>query len=127
MIVLAALVGVVIFVTLARPSRHILRLTCYFQNANGLKVGAPVALAGVEVGSVTSVRVRTDLRDHPAEVMMLLQTPYELKIPNDAVVEPETAGVLGATFAEIDIRNAGGPPINDGGTLKTREAEGPTI
>jgi ABC-type transporter Mla subunit MlaD len=127
MIVLAALVGVVFFVILARPSRHILRLTCYFQKASGLKVGAPVALAGVEVGSVTSVRVRPELREHPAEVMMLLRTPYELKIPSDSIVTLETAGVLGETFPEIEFKAATGPPIQDGGTLKTREAEGPTL
>jgi ABC-type transporter Mla subunit MlaD len=127
MIVLAALVGVAFFVTLARPSRHILRITCYFQNASGLKVGAPVALAGVEVGSVTGVRARPELREHPAEVTLLLRTAYELKIPNDSIVTLETAGVLGETFPEIEVKAATGPPIEDGGTLKTREAEGPTM
>jgi|SRR5215471_5796949 len=125
MIVVVACVGVVLFAILARPSGHRLRLTCYFENAGGLKAGASVTVAGVKVGSVTTVRVRPELREHPAEVTMLLQTPYELKIPNDAIVILETAGVLGETFAEINIRNATGPPVKDGGTLNTRS--GPSI
>lgn len=120
MIALAALIGVASFIILARAGGHRLHLTCYFENAGLLKTGASVTVAGVKVGSVTSVRVRPEMRDHPAEVTLLLQTPYELKIPNDAVVVLESAGLLGEMFAEIDIRNATGPPVKDGGTLSTR-------
>ena len=120
MIAIAACVGVVLFITLARPSGHILHITCYFENVSGLKTGAPVTVAGVKVGSVTNVRVRPEMREHPAEVSMLVQTSYELKIPNDAVVVVQTSGVLGESFAEIDIRNATGLPLKDGGTLNTR-------
>src|SRR5215831_15007079 len=108
MIAVVASIGVLLFIVLARPSGYHLRLTCYFENAGGLKAGAPVTVAGVKVGSVTSVRVRPEMRERPAEVTMLLQTSYELKIPNDAIVVLETAGVLGETFAEINIRNATG-------------------
>ena len=120
MIAVVASIGVLLFILLARPSGYRLRLTCYFDNAGGLKVGATVTVAGVKVGSVTSVRVRPEMREHPAEVTFFLQTPYELKIPNDAVVTLETAGVLGETFVEIDVRTATGPPVKDGGTLNTR-------
>jgi len=122
----AALLVLAIFVALFRPERHNVHLRCYFQDARGLKAGAPVRVAGVDVGSITSVRARPDQADHPAEVMLLLQTSYELKIPNDSVVTLETAGLLGETFAAIDIKKATGPPLEDGGTLKTREADWPT-
>lgn len=39
----------------------------------------------------------------PAEVMMKLRTPYELHVPNDATVSLYTEGVLGETFAEINV------------------------
>ena len=122
----AALVVLAIFVALFRPERHNLHVRCYFQDARGLKAGAPVGVAGVDVGSVTSVRARPDQPDRPAEVMMLLQTTYELKIPNDSVVTLEMTGLLGDTFAAIDIKKTNGPPLEDGGTLKTREADWPT-
>jgi len=124
---IAALVVLAIFVGLFKPERHNLHVRCYFQNAEGLKTGATVRVAGVDVGSVTSVRARPDQPEHPAEVLLLLQTPYELKIPNDSVVVLQTAGLLGETFTEIDIKSARGSALEDGGTLKTREADGPTM
>lgn len=114
-----AIAGVVLAFALARPTYHTLQLKCYFKDAEGLRNGAKVRVAGVEVGTVTSVRVRPELRDTPVEVIMMLQTPYELKIPNDSVVELDLAGVLGETFAQIDVQGASGPPVENGGVLKS--------
>jgi ABC-type transporter Mla subunit MlaD len=83
-------------------------------------------MAGVDIGSVASVRVRPDVRDTPAEVIMALQTPYALRVPKDASVSVETEGVLGPTFADIDIIGASGPPLEDGGVLKSKERPGLT-
>lgn len=98
---------------------HTLNLKAYFADAHGLRAGSPVNIAGVAVGSVTSVRIRPELRENPAEVIMLVNTPYELKIPDDATVSVESEGILGGESAAIDISHANGPPINDGATLKT--------
>jgi phospholipid/cholesterol/gamma-HCH transport system substrate-binding protein len=122
----AALAGVVLFLVLAKPSKHLLQVVCYFKDAQGLRSGARVRLAGVEVGTVTGIRVRPELREHPAEVVMTLQTPYELKIPKDSIVTLQSAGVLGEVFPEIEIKDASGPPIESGGVLETRASERPT-
>ena len=50
---------------------------------------------------------------------MKIHTPYELNIPRDSVVSLSTAGVLGATFVEIDTRKASGPPVPNGGQLQS--------
>lgn len=121
-----ALLSIGLVIALAKPSQPHLTVKCYFQDAQGLHAGARVRMAGVEVGTVTSVRVRTELRDNPAEVVMLLQTPYELKIPNDSVVALETAGVLGEVFPEIEVRGASGPPLLADGVLRTRISDAPT-
>jgi len=116
----AAIAGVTLFLTLAKPPRQRLDLKCYFRNAHGLRPGARVRVAGVEVGLVTSVRVRPELRDHPVEVSMTLDTPYELKIPSDSVVTLEAAGVLGEIFPEINVQRATGPPVQNGGVLSSQ-------
>jgi phospholipid/cholesterol/gamma-HCH transport system substrate-binding protein len=121
-IALVTLLVVGTTIVILRPHRHTLKIHCYFEDAGGLRPGALVRLAGVDIGSVTSVRVRTELREHPAEVEMLLQTSYPLQIPNDAVVSVKTVGVVGERVASIDISGATGPPLQDGGTLKTRSA-----
>lgn len=124
-IVLLASSVLVVFATV-KTSEYQYRIKTYFNDARGLSPGAPVRVAGVNVGRVTSVRVRAEVRDRPAEVTMLLQTSYRLKIPSDAVVHLESEGVLGPTYPEIEIGNARGPALADGGTLKSQESTSPS-
>lgn len=125
-VVTTTAVGLVLVLALAKPPVRPIELKCYFQDAQGLRPGARVRLAGVDVGSVTSVRVRPEMRDHPAEVVMTLETPYELKVPDDAVVSLETVGVMGEVFAQINVQDAHGPPLRAGAVLKSRPSQGPT-
>ena len=106
-----------------RLSAHRLELRVNFQNVHGLRAGAPVRLAGVEVGKVTSVRVRPEMQAVPAEVTMSLRTSYELNIPNDSTVSLDTAGVLEETFAEINVLEAAGPTVKSNGILKEKPAK----
>ena len=122
----ASVIAVGIFLKLGKPTGYKLDLKCYFRDAQGLRAGARVRVAGVEVGSVTSVRVRPELREHPAEVAMTLYTPYELKIPSDAVVSIEAAGLSGDVFAQINIQDASGPSVQSGGVLNSRASDIPT-
>lgn len=98
---------------------HSLSVTAYFDDARGLHAGSPVNIAGVVVGNVSSVRIRPELRDNPAEVVLLLDTPYELKVPEDSTVSVEKAGILGDAVAVIDISEAKGQPIHSGATLRS--------
>lgn len=121
---MAAAAVVALVIVLMPPSSlnlHTIEVTTYFQNAAGLREGAPVRIAGVDVGKVKSVRVRPEIKDGTVKVLMKVGTPYELRIPNDSVVLLETAGVLGETYVDIDTANASGPHIADHGVLKSRE------
>jgi phospholipid/cholesterol/gamma-HCH transport system substrate-binding protein len=118
-----ALVGVAVVALLLvvlKPMGHKLTVKAYFANAGGLRDGASVRVAGVEVGSVRSVRVRPELKEEPVEVLMVVDPPYEVKIPNDSLVSVETAGVLGSTYVEIEAASASGPPIGNHAVLKSR-------
>jgi phospholipid/cholesterol/gamma-HCH transport system substrate-binding protein len=123
MVVVVLVIATGVFFVFRRPVSHRLEFKCYFRNAQGLRADNPVDIAGVQVGSVTSVRVRPELPEYPAEVVMSLDTPYELKVPNDSVVSVEMAGLLGGSFAQIDVRGATGSPLQPGGILKTRDSE----
>ncbi len=119
----AVVIAVIAFAVLfgyPRLFAHRIELRVYFQNAHGLRAGAPVRLAGVEVGTITSVRARPEMQAAPAEVTIRLRTPYELNIPNDSTVFLDTAGVLGETFAEINVLGASGAPVKNGGVLKEK-------
>ena len=54
---------------------------------------------------------------------MELHTPYELQLPADAVARVETAGVLGESFVQIDISKTSGPPLANGGVLKSQPSQ----
>ena len=105
------------------PLGHQLVVKAYFENGMGLRVGARVRLAGVDVGSVKSVRARPELKEAPVEVVMALNPPHELNLPKDSIAQLETLGVLGETFVDIDARRASGPPIGANDVLGTRTTE----
>lgn len=115
-IIAVGLIVLGVFLAFAR-SNHRLQVKTYFEDAQGLQTGAAVRMAGVDVGTVSRIRVRPEM--HSAEVTMDLQTPYELKVPTDAIAIVETAGVLGESFVQIDIQNTSGPPLGKGGVIKS--------
>jgi phospholipid/cholesterol/gamma-HCH transport system substrate-binding protein len=100
-----------------------IQLRSYFDNANGLRVGAPVRLAGVDIGNVTVLRVVQDRSKQltPVEVVMKVNTRYRFSLRKDSLTLLSTAGVLGETYIDIDSSQAKGPPASDGDVLPSRE------
>jgi phospholipid/cholesterol/gamma-HCH transport system substrate-binding protein len=96
-------------------------LRSYFDNASGLRVGAPVRLQGVDIGNVVGMRVVPNKPLTPVEVRMRVNTRYLTSLRTDAVTSLETAGVLGETFVEIDSAQGRGPQVQSGAVLATRE------
>ena len=97
-------------------------LQSYFDNASGLREGAPVRLSGVDVGNVIHIRIVPDKDKQltPVEVIMKVSTRYGFNMRRDSVTSLETAGVLGETYLDIDSSQAVGPTVQDGDTLATQ-------
>ncbi|HVO80037.1 MAG TPA: MlaD family protein [Terriglobales bacterium] len=95
----------------------------YFDNAGGLREGAPVRLAGVDIGNVTRIRVVSDPSKKltPVEVTMKVSTQYRETLRTDSVTSLSTAGVLGETYIDIDSSQAVGPEARSGAILPIRE------
>jgi phospholipid/cholesterol/gamma-HCH transport system substrate-binding protein len=117
-IAMAGLVLLVIWIGI-RPKVHKLRLTASFENVRGLRQGASVRIAGVDVGYASNVEAHPESKDCLAEVNMTLETPYNLTVPSDAIARVESTGLLGAEFFDIDVRAASGRPTGDNARLKT--------
>ncbi len=66
-----------------------------FENIGGLKVGAPVSMAGVTVGRVDSIGYSMDALK--AIVMLRIDGSYN-RIPNDSDASIFTAGLLGGQY-----------------------------
>lgn len=97
------------------------RLRSYFDDASGLRQGAPVRLEGVDIGNVASVAVVPNRQLTPVEVVMKVNTKYLFNLRKDSATSLETAGVLGETYVQIDSRSAKGPVVQDGDELATRD------
>jgi len=108
------------------PFSHKIVLRAYFENAAGLVKGAPVRLSGVDIGNVDRISITKDpnRRLTPVEVVMKISAGHQSEIlkgdqPSRATLA--TAGVLGATFVDIDSSRASGKPVQDGDILPTTE------
>lgn len=95
-------------------------LKSYFDNAEGLRVGAPVRLSGVDIGNVTRIRIVREKPLTPVEVTMKVSTKYDYGMRRDSMTSLETAGVLGETYLDIDSSQAVAGPVHDGDTLPTQ-------
>jgi phospholipid/cholesterol/gamma-HCH transport system substrate-binding protein len=96
-------------------------LRSYFENAAGVKEGAPVNLEGVTIGNVTAVRIEPRRKLTPVEVTMKIGAKYREAVHTDSTSSLETIGVLGDTVVDINSKAATGPPVQNGSELKTNE------
>jgi len=96
-------------------------LRSYLDNAGGLREGAPVRLAGVDIGNVKGIRIVEGKPSTPVEITMRVNTKYKFNLRKDSVTLLSTAGVLGETFVDVDSSAAKGPLAVDGDTLPGRD------
>ncbi len=93
----------------------------FFENAAGLKAGAPVNLQGVTIGTVQKILIVPQRKLTPVEVIMKVGLKYSDGLHKDSLASLSTAGVLGDTFVDIDSSHATGPPLKNGDELSTTE------
>ena len=93
-------------------------LRAYFDNASGLKDGAPVTLEGVTIGNVVHVRVVPDRNPTPVEVTIRVGAAYLRDIHTDSTATITQAGVLGDSFLDIDSTHATGPQPENNAELR---------
>ncbi|KPJ98055.1 MAG: outer membrane lipid asymmetry maintenance protein MlaD [Desulfobacterales bacterium SG8_35] len=91
-------------------------LTAEFDNVSGLKVGATIEIAGVNVGKVSDIR----LGEHGlARVTLLIN--QEVKISDDAIASIRTQGLIGDKYIKI-IQGADEEMLADGGEIFDTES-----
>jgi phospholipid/cholesterol/gamma-HCH transport system substrate-binding protein len=123
-IIAAATLAVLLFLMSGTKGFFTKRIVVYsyFDNAEGLRKGAPVRLSGVDIGNVTDIQIvnTPDKRLTPVQVTMKISTKYHFDLHRDSMTSLDTAGVLGETFLDIDSAQAIGAEAQDGDTLPTQ-------
>ena len=91
-----------------------INLIAYFQNANGLKDGAPVTLEGVTIGNVVHVRIIPSHEPDAVQVVCRVGSNFLPSLHTDSTAAITSAGVLGDAFVDISSTHATGPrPANN--------------
>ncbi|MEE2994013.1 MAG: MlaD family protein [Gemmatimonadota bacterium] len=100
--------------------KETLKYRTFFPEANGLKTGSEVWLAGVEVGEVSMVRF-SDPDDIKAvgaiEVELTVEEAVARQIRNDSVASLRTIGLLGDKYVEIQPGTPDAPVLRPGSTI----------
>lgn len=99
-VVLLAAVGFLLFIlnsTGATGTSDGLTLKASFRSADGITAGTDVRMAGVKIGTVTSLKL--DPENFRASAVLNLRD--DLKIPDDSGVAVSQEGLLGGSFVEV--------------------------
>ena len=94
-------------------------LVAQFENVLGLIPGAPVWLAGKEVGRVESVGFDADDLDAPLRVVMRINSEVQTRIRGDSVASIGTIGLLGDSYVEVSVGTSETEALPDGGKLRS--------
>jgi phospholipid/cholesterol/gamma-HCH transport system substrate-binding protein len=86
-----------------------------FNSASGLKAGATVEIAGVEVGRVKSIVLKED------RAMVKLAVQNGTKLYSDTIASIKTRGIIGEKFLALSP-GGGGDPLKAGDTIRDTES-----
>ncbi len=93
------------------------RINAVFSFANGIKVGAPVRIAGVDKGEVKEIHLSHDDDNKPL-ITISAWVEGDTKIPSDSRAWVNTLGLLGEKYLEIIPGEAYDRPLPEGGRLR---------
>ena len=86
-----------------------------FDTATGLKAGASIEIAGVEVGRVKGITLKDD------RATVLLAVNNNVKLYSDTIASIKTRGIIGEKFLALSP-GGGGEPLKPGDTIRDTES-----
>jgi len=98
------------------------RINVTFTFANGIKVGAPVRIAGVDKGEVKDILLGRGAGDKPL-ITLSAWIDGDTVVPSDSRAWVNTLGLLGEKYLELIPGTAYDKPVPVGGTI---QGEDPT-
>ncbi|MFH1202101.1 MAG: MlaD family protein [Candidatus Omnitrophota bacterium] len=117
---LIGLVVLVVFIFLISDFRFFspgYTIKLVFNFANGVKIGAPVRLAGVDVGEIKTIHVFRTPQMERAKIEIAVWLKKEALVPKDSRIQINTLGILGEKYVEILPGTDYNALVSEGGIL----------
>lgn len=92
-----------------------------FESISGLRIGAPVQLAGLKVGYVDKITFPKELTEKYITVVLRLYKQYQDRIREDSVTTIETQGLLGDKYIYISMGSEAQAVLPDKDRINTKE------
>ncbi len=86
-----------------------------FDSASGIKAGATIEIAGVEVGRVKSIGLNKD------RAMVKLAVGNGIQLYTDTIASVKTRGIIGEKYLALSP-GGGGDPLKPGDTIRDTES-----
>ena len=86
-----------------------------FTSASGLKPGASVEIAGVEVGRVMGIGLKSD------RAIVTLAIQDQVKLFTDSIASIKTRGIIGDKYLALSL-GGGGDPLKEGDKIRDTES-----
>ena len=96
-------------------------LVASFKEISGLRMGAIVQLAGLNVGYVDGVRFSKEGSGDHLDVILKIGKTYQDRIRKDSKASIQTQGLLGDKYILITTGSGNMPPLVNGNTIATEE------
>lgn len=90
-----------------------------FDDVSGLRQGAQVQLAGLNVGYVDGVRFSGDSKSRGLDVILKISVGFKEFIRQDSTASIQTQGLLGDKYILITRGRTSSPVLNDGESLQS--------
>jgi phospholipid/cholesterol/gamma-HCH transport system substrate-binding protein len=97
------------------------KVNASYDDVVGLRDGAVVRLAGIDIGEVSQVRMSDDAGVKPVFVELTIKAQFQNRIREDSVARIETEGLLGDKYVAISVGSQDKPELKDGAWITVKE------
>ncbi len=127
-LLLTAVIAVVLWASFSGGGASIfddkVEYRAYFANAGGLVTGAPVWIAGIEVGNVSDIDFVNQGPDRLIEVHIDVLESIQYMITQNATVEIGTIGFIGDKYVEVNAGSLDLPMLEAGSEIPAVKSPG---
>lgn len=99
--------------------RESFRVSSYFTTIEGLRTGASVRLAGVDVGIVDKITIAPE--NNQVRIDLKLRTMVRNFVKKDSYAMIEQEGLVGSKYVSLSVGSSGSEEINDGDVILSKE------